>query len=185
MMDLFYHLFAHLCGQNPAHTWSPGGVSLPCCQRCAGLYVGACVAALLHLTARPAATYGWRWLHGGFLLLMLPFGFHWLPQGPILRTVTGVLFGFGLTALLRITLPAPSERGNTARANRIYAAGLGATLVLVPWLGAYGSASTASALSLLAVGGALALAAQVLANAVLAIRWLTRLALNRTARVAI
>ena len=183
MQDLLYHLFAPVCGQNPAHTWAPGSVSLPCCQRCLGLYVGACMAALLHLTARPAATYRWRWLHGGFLLLMLPFGCHWLPHGPLLRTVTGILFGFGLTAFLRLTLPPPSSRGHPARANRIYAAGLGATIMLVPWLGAYGNASTASVLSLLAAGGALALAALVLANAALALRWLTRLLFNRAARV--
>ena len=183
MQDLLYHLFAHVCGQNPAHTWAPGSVALPCCQRCVGLYVGACAAALLHLMARPSATYRGRWVHGAFLLLMLPFGFHWLPQGPILRTVTGVLFGFGLTAFLRLALPFTSERGNTARANRIYAAGLSATLVLVPWLGAYGNAMTASVLSLLATGGALVLFALVLANAALGLRWLTRRTLNRTARV--
>jgi hypothetical protein len=33
---------------------------------------------------------------------MVPFGFHWVPQGPMLRTVTGLLFGFGLVAYLRL-----------------------------------------------------------------------------------
>ena len=100
MNDWFAHAFALVCGQNPAHLWAPGGLALPCCQRCTGLYVGALVAFLLHwlCQSRPAA--GGKWAHGMFLLQMVPFGFHWLPQGPVLRTETGVLFGFGLVAFL-------------------------------------------------------------------------------------
>ncbi|MEI7901148.1 MAG: DUF2085 domain-containing protein [bacterium] len=181
MQDMLSHLFAYVCGQNPAHTWSPGGVWMPCCQRCTGLYVGACVAAALLLAARPTPSYRWRWVHGGFLLLMVPFGFHWLPQGPVLRSVTGVLFGFGLTAYLMITLPVPTQRGEAKGSARTYAAGLLATLTLVPWLGAYGSARAADTLSLLATGGALALCTLALANAALVLCWLIRRTLDRTA----
>ncbi len=73
---------------------------LPCCQRCLGLYVGAAVAAGSHLWLRPRLTGRFLELHGAFLLCMLPFGFHWLPQGPLLRTITGVLFGFGVVTFL-------------------------------------------------------------------------------------
>jgi len=104
MPDLLQHLFGWICGQNPDHTWSPGGELLPFCQRCTGLYVGACAAAVWHLLLRPAPTNHWLWLNGGFLLFMIPFGFHWLPQGPVLRAITGVLFGFGLVAFLSLPI---------------------------------------------------------------------------------
>src|ERR1035438_5086965 len=93
MLALLAHWFAAVCGQNPGHTWAPGGIMLPCCQRCAGLYVGAGMAALLHLWLRPRLSGRFLEVHGAFLLAMAPFGFHWLPDGPMLRTATGVLFG--------------------------------------------------------------------------------------------
>ncbi len=43
-------------------------------------------------------------MHGAFLLLMVPFGFHWVAQGPVLRTLTGVLFGFGVVTFLWLPL---------------------------------------------------------------------------------
>ena len=98
MPDLLQHLFAGVCGQNLAHTWTPGGVPLPCCQRCTGLYVGAFAGAALHLWFKPRLTSRFLWIHGVFLLQMIPFGFHWLPQGPFVRTITGTLFGFGLVS---------------------------------------------------------------------------------------
>lgn len=102
MHEILQHFFGWVCGQEPAHTWAPCGLLLPFCQRCSGLYAGAFVAAVLHVWLRPAPTNRWLWLNGSFLLLMVPFGFHWLPQGPLLRTVTGVLFGFGLVAFLAL-----------------------------------------------------------------------------------
>ncbi len=100
MPELFNHFFAYLCGQNLDHTWAPGGSLLPCCERCTGLYVGACVAAILHLWLRPKLTGRCLEIHGLFLLLMVPFGFHWLPQGALIRTTTGALFGFGIVTFL-------------------------------------------------------------------------------------
>ena len=41
MQDLLQTIFGWVCGQNPGHTWAPGGLMLPCCQRCTGLYAGA------------------------------------------------------------------------------------------------------------------------------------------------
>ena len=49
MLEFLHPIFSWVCGQNLAHSWSPGGELLPCCQRCTGVYVGAFVAALLHL----------------------------------------------------------------------------------------------------------------------------------------
>lgn len=105
MFDNLIHLFSFLCGQNPEHTWAPGGIPLPCCQRCLGLYAGAAIAAWLHFWLRPELSGRFLKVHGVFLLLMVPFGYHWLPQVPTLRSFTGVLFGFGVVAFLRLNLP--------------------------------------------------------------------------------
>jgi uncharacterized membrane protein len=102
MLDVLQHLFSFVCGQDPAHTWAPGGLELPCCQRCLGLYSGAAVAATLYLWLRPKFTSRFLELNGLFLLLMVPYGFHWLPQGPVLRTLTGSLFGFGVVTYLTV-----------------------------------------------------------------------------------
>jgi len=99
-MEWLAAVFSLVCGQNPTHTWAPAGVILPCCQRCTGLYTGAALAVLLQLLLQPRLTDRFLQLHGLFLLQMVPFGFHWLPQGPLVRTLTGLLFGFGVVAFL-------------------------------------------------------------------------------------
>ncbi len=185
MLEFLNHLFGCICGQNPDHTWSPGGVLLPFCQRCMGLYVGAFVAAALHLALRPVPTNRWLWLNGGFLLFMVPFGFHWLPQGAVLRTITGVLFGFGLVAFLSLTLRSRRReeadflssqkiRLVTSAATISFWFTLPATLALVPWLGANGNAFAADSLKLSAALGAFMLSALALANVALAMRGLIR-----------
>jgi uncharacterized membrane protein len=247
MLEFLDHLFAAVCGQNPEHTWAPGGVPLPFCQRCTGLYVGAAIAWLLHCWLRPRPTTRFLQIHGAFLLYMAPCGFHWLPQGPVLRTLSGVLFGFAVVAFLWLPMGDAMERwarGNwrfsrrqsvvlgsagvppavfglwpktppakhfnhlTSRVlptsqsarrrperpgrsrsplplellwlkvpsgQRAYAAILAATLVLVPLLALYGGKPAAYALCGLAFGGALALGALVLANAVLGLCGIFRL----------
>ena len=117
MGELLRHIFGWVCGQDPAHTWSPGGELLPLCQRCTGVYVGAFVAALLHFASRPTPTPRWLWLNGAFLLLMVPLGFHWVPQSAEVRCASGILFGSGLVAFLWLTLPenSRSSRGNEAQ----------------------------------------------------------------------
>jgi uncharacterized membrane protein len=186
MQEFLRHVFGWVCGQNPAHTWTPGGELLPLCQRCTGVYAGALVAGLLHLAWRPVPTLGWRWLNGVFLLFMLPSGRYWIPQNPELRCSSGTLFGFGLVAFLWLTLPAefaicdlrftrPLEV-QAQRVNRksqiVNFAGLLATLVLVPLLAENGNAVADGILTVACVGGALTLAALLLANAFLLLRWL-------------
>jgi hypothetical protein len=104
MLDILGHWFAAVCSQAPWHTWAPGEIPLPCCQRCTGLYVGAGLAALLHLGLRPRLSGRFLQIHGAFLLLMVPFGFHWVAQGPALRSISGVLFGFGVVTFLWLPL---------------------------------------------------------------------------------
>ncbi len=172
MLELLTQLFAALCGQNPDHTWAPGGVLLPVCQRCAGLYAGAAVAALLHIWARPRLTPRRLELHGAFLLLMVPFGFHWLPQGPLLRGMTGVLFGFGVVTFLwlplrRFLIVETSTVESRHPLNSrwlLYVAVLLVTVCAVPGLGASGGKIAALLLVALTSAGALTLAALVTAG---------------------
>jgi uncharacterized membrane protein len=175
MLEFLHPIFSWVCGQNLAHSWSPGGELLPCCQRCTGVYVGAFVAALLHLAWRPAPTPRWLWLNGAFLLFMVPSGFYWIPQNPELRCASGILFGFGLIAFLRLPLAGknPPEKNSPAQIGG-FAAALLVCLLLTPLLAENGNALAANFLGAATAGGALALAILVLANFFLALRWLVR-----------
>ena len=93
-------IFSFVCGQNPAHTWAPGGEWLPCCQRCTGFFAGAAVALLLQLALRMRPAPRFLQMHGLFLLVMVPLGCHWVPHGAVVRTLSGVLYGFGVVSFL-------------------------------------------------------------------------------------
>jgi uncharacterized membrane protein len=200
-LELLRHVFGWVCGQNPAHTWSPGGELLPLCQRCTGLYVGAFVAVLLHLAWRPAPTARWLGLNGAFLLLMVPFGYHWVPQNAEVRCGSGILFGFGLVAFLWLAMPGkftiydlrstrePEGHGDgvnrksqiandpaVPRVNvyKFYSAGLLAALVLTPLLAENGNGAAAGILSVVCAAGAAVLAALVPANLYFLLRRLVR-----------
>jgi uncharacterized membrane protein len=164
--DLLQHIFAVVCGQNLAHTWTPGGLALPCCQRCTGLYTGAFAAAVLQLWLKPSQTSRFLWIHGVFLLVMIPFGFHWLPQGPLIRTLTGSLFGFGLTSFLWL-MPAARWKFSEPATKPVetqYFLAVALCVVLVQVLVRAESQAAAYALALLCTGGLLALAALALVN---------------------
>jgi uncharacterized membrane protein len=166
MFALLAHWFAAVCGQYPGHTWAPGGILLPCCQRCTGLYVGAGAAALLHLWLRPKLSGRFLEIHGAFLVVMVPFGFHWVAQGPMLRTLTGVLFGFGVVTFLWLPL---SQRAGKPRSRPLWLQGsawgyfviLGAAVILLPTTAMLGGAFAAYGLSGAACWGALVLAALI------------------------
>ena len=100
MMSFLDQVFALVCGQEPSHSWAPGGNLLPFCQRCTGLYTGAAIAAALQLILRLQPRSAYLWFHGLLLLQMIPFGFHLVPQGPVLRTLSGQLFSLGVVAYL-------------------------------------------------------------------------------------
>lgn len=93
-------LLSYICGQE--HCWELGGVVLPFCQRCTGLYVGACCAMALVSIFRPRPSAWLYWLHGSFMLVMVPFGFHFVEHGGLARTFTGALFGYGLVYYLAL-----------------------------------------------------------------------------------
>ena len=148
---------------------------MPVCQRCTGLYAGAAVAAFLHVFARPKLSSRWLELHGAFLLLMVPFGFHWIPQGPTLRSITGVLFGFGVLMFLRLPVsfrlaaqePLPGRYTAPGRQTLLYFTALAVTAGAVPWLGNFGGALAGYVLITLCCVGAVALGALALANVAL------------------
>src|ERR1039457_5063438 len=166
MFALLAHWFAAVCGQAPGHTWAPGGILLPCCQRCTGLYVGAGAAALLHLWLRPKLSGRFLEIHGAFLVVMVPFGFHWVAQGSVLRTLPGVLFGFGVVTFLWLPLSQRAGR-SLSRPFRVqdsawgYFFMLGATLILLPTTAILGGAFAAYGLAGAAFWGALVLAALI------------------------
>jgi uncharacterized membrane protein len=162
-------LLSRVCGQNPDHTWVLGGLPLPCCQRCTGLYAGALLAIALHAWLRPRLSKGFVQAHAVFLLQLALAGLPGLAQGPVLRTISGLLYGFGVVAFLwsPITLrlgPTPCGRGGLWT----YAAGLGASLVLILSAVAWDQRLSATALSGMVLGGAMALAALILVDSALA-----------------
>jgi len=177
MLASLHLLFSVLCGQYADHTFVPGGLWLPCCQRCTGLYGGAAMAALLHLWLRPRLTARWLALHGLCIALMVPCGAHWIPQGPVLRAASGAVFAFGvftfLWAPVRARMTGRSPNGSRGAPNHgvwVYTAGLGTTLALLPALGLLGGTPGAYLLAGWVACGALALGALVFLDLALAAR---------------
>jgi uncharacterized membrane protein len=180
--EAWQHLFALVCGQNPAHTWSPGGALLPCCQRCTGLYAGAIVALLLHLALRIRPSARFLQVHGLFLLQMVPLGFHWVAQDALVRTWSGLLYGFGLVSFLwllpgaRVARSGGADRRRwTYKTNRTYATYgtvLGLTLAAVPVMAAWGGVFVGRVLVVTTLAGLAVLGALVTANLALGLTWL-------------
>lgn len=162
-MSFLRFLFSFVCGQQ--HCWVLGGQTLPLCQRCTGLYVGAFCALILVLVFRPRPSTFLYSLHGFFLLFMFPFGFHFVAHGALMRTFTGALFAFGLVyylALNPFTLVRAWKPADFS-ADLYYFAILLNSIALVLWSVHAGGSATALILSTLAFLG---LAALVLLTAV-------------------
>jgi len=168
-MDLLRHLFSHLCGQ--VNCWHAGAVTSVACQRCTGLYVGALVAAVLFLIFRPRPTSASLWLHGLAMLVIVPFGYHLVPHGTLVRAVTGQLFGYGLAYYLLLV---PADRSNLWRLreargwdNFLYSISLlvAVSLVIVP--ASSGSALAIILLSYLSFAGLMAITCLISWNALI------------------
>jgi len=162
----------------------PGGWVLPCCQRCVGLYAGAAFAVALQILVRPRPTGRFLKCHGLFLAQMVPFGFHWVSQGAVLRTVTGYLFGYGLIAFLWLQARQVFGLSYSSRAGRLwrYYLTLGFGLMTVVALALWGGRFGALVLIAWVMIGALALAVLAGANLALGLgtlgRWLLRTGLG-------
>lgn len=162
-------LFSQVCNQALDRSWAPGGEGLPFCQRCTGLYVGAFCASLLAWLP-PARAHSLRLrLSLVCLLQMLPFGLHWIPHGPILRTLSGWFFAWGLVECL-LLLPRQADSTSFASPRLAFpvffiVAVLGPSGLLIGIL--RGSARTAHVLAGLGALGLLALAVLTVLNLVL------------------
>jgi uncharacterized membrane protein len=167
-VDPLLRVFDGLCAQ--AHCWAPGGETLPFCQRCTGFYVGAALALVLYAVFRPRPTLSVLWAHGLFLLLMVPFGYHLVPQNGTLRTLTGQLFAVGLVGYFCL-LPLPSWRNQPAENNHFlwaYTAGILASLAAVQLMVHWGGRLSGEVLTWLGLAGLIALAVLAVANGILA-----------------
>ena len=100
-MEFLHHFFSLVCGQ--AHNWTLGGQALPFCERCTGLNIGGIYAFLVIVFFRPPRSRLYLSLHGLLLLLMIPFGYHYVSEDSIVRTITGQFFAVGLTYFLLLT----------------------------------------------------------------------------------
>ena len=172
-MDWLPQLFSYVCGQ--VSLWAPGGEVLPFCQRCTGLYVGGAYALLAWAIFRPRPTSAILWIHGLVLLLMIPFGYHLVPQNGEIRTLTGQLFAAGLACFLLLN---PAQRlavwRNEASGNtKAYLAAVVAGLPILQFTVHFGGSGTAIALAWIGLAGLAGFALLALANLVLlpAVAW--------------
>lgn len=168
--------FSQVCGQHPEHIWAPAMNALCCCQRCTGLYMGALVGLLAHVWWRPRMNGRFLAIHGWFLAAMVPLGFHWVPQGPVTRTVSGFVFALAIVTYLRLP-GAVTETGKEGGAKDVRWAAVGywgfaaMTLALTLELARSTLAGAAWMLDAGIVLGALTLAGLVLRQVVHLARW--------------
>jgi hypothetical protein len=159
---------------------------MSCCQRCSGLYIGAAVALALHLCLRPKLNGRFLGVHGAFLLIMVPFGFHWLPQGAALRAMTGVLCGFAITTFLWL-MPATRLGGQDnrqrGRSAWRYGLALGATLLVLPVAANSGGPIVGRGLNGLAVVGFLCLGVLAVINVGLGLRGFVKMSVSNDVRL--
>lgn len=161
-----HQVFSLVCGQ--VNVWTVGGRALPFCERCTGLYVGGLYALLLVVIFRPAPGVKLLAVHVLLLLQMAPFGFHLVPHGAIVRTITGEVFALGLVYCLSVSLlsvfPARKKEGNLAA--YAIAALIGIPLLLLAIR--FGGNTTATVLAFLGLSGLAVYIILVIANLMMA-----------------
>jgi uncharacterized membrane protein len=195
MREMLANLFLPICGQYAPHVWAPDGLALPCCQRCTGLYMGAVIALLLQVILRPRPTAAWRWLHAALLLQIVPLGLHWLPQGPVLRSWSGLWLGFAAVFFLwaapgrwfaagvfRFKALVQNSSHDRVGGRGLYLGVLAVSMLLVPLAGVHGGTVGGVTLAASAVAGVITLALLALANLALAAVWLARLSIKGAER---
>jgi uncharacterized membrane protein len=178
-MDLLRILFSYVCGQH--NCWVLGGVTVPFCQRCTGLYVGAFCALFLIALFRPRPRAFLYWLHGILMLVMFPFGFHLVQHGGLVRTFTGALFAFGLVYYLALNPLSVRIGWKDSRRAWVgaYLALIVGTILLLLVSVTWGGAIVAALLALLGALGLAALVFLALAN-LLVLPGILRVLLHRS-----
>ena len=159
--ELARQVFSFLCHQDPARTFQPGSVPLALCARCVGVYMGFVLTIpmlfMLRFLSRSVAT----WLHGAFVLQVVVFGFHLIPHGLTLRTVSGQLFAVGVVYFVfRAIWRAKGGPSKTAGPSKTtgrwlmrYLLGTAQAVVLVQLLLRLGWAWAATLINILALAG--------------------------------
>ena len=178
--ELATQVLSFLCHQDPSRAFQPGGEPLPLCARCVGVYVGFVFVFPLMIMAgrlpRKLAVY----LHGAFVLQVIVFGFHLIPQGITMRTISGQLFALGVVyflfrAICYSKFPAGKAKGFSRETGRWLLRYLLVTaqamvllqlLLRLPWLWA------ATLINVLALVGLGAVGIEVIVFLVLIGRWL-------------
>jgi uncharacterized membrane protein len=184
MSGFFERLFSWVCAQNAAHCWAPGGELLPMCQRCTGFYAGAAIALALILWFRPRMDARYRWLHTALVLAMTPFGFHLVPHGAVIRTLSGQWFGFGVVGLLWL-LPGQCSASRAGRAGadpRLHLILGLASLILLPAFACWGGILAATLLPWVALAGLMVLVGLLVTDLVLLSAWFLGCNHNRGGR---
>ena len=166
-MITHHQLFSLVCGQ--ANVWTVGGQQLPLCQRCTGLYVGAACALLAWAMFRPKPTNVVLWVHGSALLLMVPFGYHLVPQNGDVRTLTGFIFAFALVYFL-LLLPGANATSNSRGGTPAYLTFAFAAAAGLMFAVRYGTRGTGTVIVWTSVIGLLALALLAVGDVILFLR---------------
>ncbi len=172
-----HQVFSLVCGQ--VNVWTVGGRTLPFCERCTGLYVGGLYALLLVIVFRPAPGVKLLAVHFLLLLQMIPFGFHLIPHGAIVRTITGEVFALGLVYCLSASLlsafPSARKEGNLSA--YALAALMGMPLLLLAIR--FGGSTTATILAFLGLAGLAVYIILAIANLMMAPLMLWQLSQNQ------
>lgn len=115
ILTLAHWFGSAVCGQLPEHTYSLGGVPLPLCARCTGMYVGALSGLVFYSCRNPRSASlprSWHavflplsfslWAADGVNSLLASFaGFpHLYPPENALRLASGALMGITLASLI-------------------------------------------------------------------------------------
>ncbi|NIA06693.1 MAG: DUF2085 domain-containing protein [Actinobacteria bacterium] len=110
--ELASQVFSFLCHQDPSRTFQPGGEPLAVCARCVGVYVGFLLALPIMIVAVRLPRKLSMYLHGALVLQVIPFGFHLIPHGRTLRTISGQLFALGVVYFLSTAIRHSKHRSD-------------------------------------------------------------------------
>jgi len=136
------YVFSFFCHQHPTSTWMLGETSIAVCQRCTGLYVGSAIWAVFSLLPfmRITPTRQILFIHGILVMQMVLFGYHLVPHGPTMRTITGQLFAIGIVYFL-LLLPKKQWQISERKSPKLYLASIPLILLFLqllvhlPWNG--------------------------------------------------
>jgi uncharacterized membrane protein len=152
LISLAHWFGSAVCDQLPTHSYHFGGVVLPLCARCTGLYLGALLTIGFHAWRHPRASglprvwmlvalvlFFFAWAGDGVnsFLAAFPNLPHLYPPSNLLRLITGTLMGLTTGSFIYVMFNAlvwrPINPAPILATNREFFAllGLGALLVAV------------------------------------------------------